>query len=337
MGTSLLSLTRSCCSVPAVVAGGALPPSRRGQQLLTLMHVCDWLPTILSAISGGGDGAPLFDSVSADIPYDGLNQWDLISGKRPDTQPVRTEIVLDHCLANFSTSGTGCNHFGVDYSIGAIIQGEWKLVKGPNGGEWTNFSNGTASSSFGGRACDDHCLFNLTADESERNDLSAAEPAVLKSMLARFEALTTSYHPPTFNPAADDVGCCAAAAARGNFLGPWNVSATPPPAPPPAPKLPLGPCIGEPGSPGWQVRNNTGGGGPAVANFPASGLDESDVEACRKRCCATSYCVSIVLHLVAKGQYKCFLNPQECEGRCAPPYARPDTLMAFVKRGPAAP
>jgi hypothetical protein len=39
-----------------------------------------------------------------------------------------------------------------------------KLVKGPNGGEWTSDSNGTHSNSFSGRACDDHCLFNLTAD-----------------------------------------------------------------------------------------------------------------------------------------------------------------------------
>lgn len=314
--------------VPAIVAGGALPSSRRGQQLSTLIHVCDWLPTILSALQGGGDLPPLVDSVSATIPYDGLNQWDLITGDRPESHPVRTEIILDHCLANFSTAGTGCNHFGVDYAVGAIIQGAWKLVKGPNGGEWTNFSNGTTSSSFGGRACDEHCLFNLTADESERHDLSAAEPAVLEGMLARFEELTTSYHPPKSNPAADDAGCCAGAAARGNFLGPWNVSGG-------APAPPLGPCIGHAGDPGWEIRNNTGGGGPAVTNFPASGLGEADVEACRRRCCATEYCVSIVLHLI-DGQYKCYLNPQECEGGCKVPYARPDTLMAFVKRGPVA-
>ena len=182
------------------------------------------------------------------------------------------------------------------------------------------------SSSFGGRACDDHCLFNLTADESEQHDLSAAEPRVLKNMLARFQELTASYHPPKANPAADDASCCAAAVARGNFLGPWNVSA--PPTPPP----PLEPCIGHAGDPGWEIRNNTGGGGPAVDVFPASGLGEADVEACRKRCCATDYCVSIVLHL-ANGQYKCYLNPQECEGGCKEPYARPETLMAFVKRG----
>jgi hypothetical protein len=315
--------------VPAIVAGGALPPGRRGQQLSTLIHVSDWLPTIISAIQVDAHGTPLADSVSATIPYDGLNQWDLITGNRPDIQPVRTEIVLDHCLANFSTAGTGCNHFGVDYAVGAIIKGEWKLVKGPNGGEWTDFSNGTASNAFGGRACDDHCLFNLTADESERYDMSVAEPAVLQSMLARFEELTTSYHPPKFNPAADDAGCCAAAAARGNFLGPWNVSATPSP---PSPPVPLGPCVGQAGSPGWEVRNKTGGGGPAVASFPASGLGEADVEACRKRCCATSYCVSVVLHELEKGQYKCFLNPQQCDGSCLAPYARPDTLMAFVKR-----
>jgi hypothetical protein len=165
--------------------------------------------------------------------------------------------------------------------------GDIKLVKGPNGGEWTNHTNGTISvcekkngrsppfltprgfaefeersfaktglgqtpgeltlkdgfsqNPFAGVACKPHCVFNLTEDESEHHDLAAARPDLLAKLLQRFAALTAEYHPPKFNPPADDAGCCAAAAANGNFLSPWTVA---PPPPPPPPLVPLGSCIG---------------------------------------------------------------------------------------------
>jgi hypothetical protein len=72
------------------------------------------------------DGAAisdLEDSVSDTIPYDGVSHWDAISSAEKAAQepPARRELVLDHCLAGFSTSGTGCNHYGVNHSVGAII------------------------------------------------------------------------------------------------------------------------------------------------------------------------------------------------------------------------
>ena len=70
--------------------------------------------------------------------------------------------------------------------------------------------------------------------------------------------------------------------------------------------------------------NNTGGGGPAFSKSPAKGLGPDDVEECRKKCCATDRCVSIVLH-----ELGCFLN--DASGTVAP-YPRKDTLMAFVNR-----
>ena len=96
-------------------------------------------------INGGVPTGPLQDDVSATIPYDGIDQWHLIAGgSLVAATPVphrRTEIVLDHCLADFSTAGTGCNHYGVNYSVGALIMGEMKLVKGPNGGEVSDIAS----------------------------------------------------------------------------------------------------------------------------------------------------------------------------------------------------
>ena len=318
--------------MPAILAGGAIPAGVHGTTTQRLFHVCDWLPTLLAAVNGGSPPPPLADAASAVIPYDGIGQWEMLTDPSANDTghsitatagAPRTEVVLDHCLEGFSAQPSGCNHYGDACAggCGALIMGDVKLVKGPNGGEWTNLTNGTTSDSFAGVACKPHCVFNLTEDESEHHDLSATRPDLLATLLRRFTALADGYHPPKFNPPADNAGCCAAAAANGNFLSPWTVA---PPPPPPPPLEPLGPCIGGPGDLGWEVRNGTGGGGPDFARFSAAGLGGGAVEACRRRCCATHYCVSIVLH--ARG---CYLN--NASGVKAP-YSRPATLMAFVKR-----
>ena len=50
--------------VPAIVAGGLLPAARRGLQYAGLIHVCDWLPTILTAVNAGDPILELKDSES---------------------------------------------------------------------------------------------------------------------------------------------------------------------------------------------------------------------------------------------------------------------------------
>jgi hypothetical protein len=331
--------------VPAIVSGGVLPSGRRNASLASLFHVADWSPTILGALGGGQPMAP--DALSPTIPIDGVDQWQHIisSGSGSSSgggdaaaaaaaaaavAPPRTEIVLDHCF--MPNDGTGCNHFGStrEGGVGALIggaggKGEMKLVAGPNGGGWSSFTNGTKCSAFKPVACGDHdCLFNLTADPGEHNDLSAdpAFAAELAALLARYNSYAGSYHPPTPNPPAEDDATCAAAAAAGGFLVPW----TSPPAPTPAP--PLGPC-----SPGCEVHNNTGGGGPCYRQLPAAGLSDADVVACRAACCAdAAHCVSFVLH-EDKGKFGCYLNA--ANGTKAP-YARPNTLLAYPNRSAAA-
>jgi hypothetical protein len=261
------------------------------------------------------------------IPIDGLDQWDVLARGAPGG---RSELVLDHCLENFSAAPTGCNHFGSSRpgGVGALVEvvggSLLKLVAGPNGGEWSSFTNTTATSPFGGVACDDYCVFNLTADPSEHNDLRAAQPGVAADLLARFAALAAEYHPPAYNPPPQDAAVCAAAAAAGNFLVPWTS---------PAPPRPLGRCVGGPGDPGWQVLNGTGGGGPGYRHFPASGLGDEALATCRAECCADEWCVSVVLHADDGGRHTCWLNA--ANGTDAP-YARADTLLGYVNRSAAA-
>ena len=205
---------------------GALPAARRGALSDALFHVCDWTPTIMSAIAAGNApwhtvAPPLTDALAATIPIDGLDQWGVIAHDAPSP---RTEIVLDHCLENFSNAPTGCNHFASNRSggVGALIIGDLKLVAGPNGGEWSSFTNTTSTKSFRGVACDDYCVFNLTDDASEHRDLRSSRPDIARVLLARFAALEAEFHPPAFNPPAEDAAACAAAAAAGNFLVPWT-------------------------------------------------------------------------------------------------------------------
>ena len=75
--------------------------------------------------------------------------------------------------------------------------------------------------------------------------------------------------------------------------------------------------------------NNTGGGGPGFAHFSAKGLSPADLEACRGRCCASPLCASVVLHEIKKGEFGCWLNPK---GGTKAPYARPQTILAYVNR-----
>jgi len=94
--------------VPTILSGGLLPAALRGTQHAALFHVSDWLPTLLHAINGGAV-APLADSLSLEIPYDGVDQFEQLMGR--NSTDARSEVVLDHCQQGFGHTQTGCNHF----------------------------------------------------------------------------------------------------------------------------------------------------------------------------------------------------------------------------------
>jgi arylsulfatase A-like enzyme len=361
--------------VPAILGGGWVPAAHRKTTRVGLFHVSDWSPTLLQVAMGGGSGASGVWGSSSDaralmlaaeraaadtpVPIDGMGQLDYLLGPPDDGETngartahassPRTEIVIDHCMAGHGNTATGCNHFLVDGSVGAIIQGRYKLVKGPNGGEWSSWCNTTKCSSFAAaNACGSTkkgafndtagCLFDLNEDPSELTDLTlngnSTHLGIFKRLLARFEALKSTYHaaPTSENPPEQDRQVCDLAQATGGFLRPWVGVPTPPPAPtppPPSPAVPLPACNGKAGDQGWSVLNNTGGGGPGFARYPASGLGADDLHACRAKCCASAYCLSVVLHRVSTDQYGCWLN--NASGTMAP-YTRKETVLAYVNR-----
>jgi arylsulfatase A-like enzyme len=374
--------------VPAILGGGWVPLIHRGTTREGLVHVSDWTPTLLQAAKMGVD---VFSSTtsssttttssaatqiirlmkraelpatSAPIPIDGMSQLDYLLGP-PDSYDAttgirtasaacpRTEIVVDHCMKGHGDTSTGCNHFQVDGDVGAIIQGRWKLVKGPNGGEWSSWSNTTKCSAFArANACGSSspkgpfndtagCLFDLISDPSEKVDLTlhgnATHMTIFNRLLARFEALKGEYHsaPTSANPPEEDDEVCHLAESTGGFLRPWHgVPTPPPPAPTPPPPTPTPPaplpvCKGKAGDPGWEVMNHTGGGGPGYVQYPADGLTDTDLDKCRTHCCSSAHCVSCVLHKISSKKYGCWLN--NVSGTVAP-HSRAGTILAYVNR-----
>lgn len=192
-------------------------------------------------------------------------------------------------------------------------------------------------------AYDPPVMYDIGSDKSERYPLdvtTAAYSALLKEVLAAVAA-----HNTTLKTVGSGVS-----GQQPTQLGtgvktnqPWGCGAPPDPEQPSG--LKLGQCVGGPGGGGWQIMNHTGGGGPGFEHFPGFDLSTASVDACRAKCCASDYCVSITMGPsaaadVSKGSHNCWLNPARCGGPvrepCKAPFPQEATLMAFVKRNSTA-
>ena len=89
--------------MPAILSGGMVPAAVRGATVSALFHICDWLPTLLHAVTG--THVQLMDAASPEIPYDGMDQWAVVI--HAAAHGARSEVVLDHCLEGFSKEPTG--------------------------------------------------------------------------------------------------------------------------------------------------------------------------------------------------------------------------------------
>lgn len=133
---------------------------------------------------GGVTDAAL--AASGPLPPDGMDMWD---GLRTGGDSPRNEVV-HNINGGFA---------------GAITVGDWKLLKGypnqagrgfdgwtkpPEANTSTTTQKGCAGSDCpcAGRPC----LFNITADPEERNDLAIAMPDVVQQLMRRYTELQRS-------------------------------------------------------------------------------------------------------------------------------------------------
>ena len=146
--------------VAGFVHSPLLPDKVRGTTLHDIVHVTDWLPTIVSATGASLDSRK-------HPPLDGIDMWDCMMGNAPCR---RSEVVL-----NIDTEcDMGCTQKkcpGSPAPKAAMRVGEMKVMA-------ECFD--TESLSFKGKVS----LFNLTSDPGEAVDLAIAQPDVAEMLLS---------------------------------------------------------------------------------------------------------------------------------------------------------
>merc|ERR1711924_258888 len=106
-------------------------------------------------------------------PTEGYDLWALISGRTDDSP--RNETVLSFIpgpeLPNPNTAGDG-----------ALLKGDWKYITGNQSlsGFWPgpDYPNSTQGLPLNAPGCLHGCLYNITADPTEHDDLPSQFPSV---------------------------------------------------------------------------------------------------------------------------------------------------------------
>ncbi|XP_068608597.1 arylsulfatase B-like [Brachionichthys hirsutus] len=154
-----------------------------------LIHISDWLPTLVS-VAGG--------SVNGTKPLDGFDVWDTISNGYPSPReellhnidPLSREPKVAQCDGEKVDDDSWVG-FGFDVSIRAAIRSaQWKLITGPKGcSTWfpRPGRNKRDSSPSAKRQLKPVMLFDIEKDPWETTDLSTMYPSVVKYLLKRLQ------------------------------------------------------------------------------------------------------------------------------------------------------
>ncbi|KAL6096553.1 arsb [Pungitius sinensis] len=203
------------------VAGPLL--KRPGTVCRELVHVSDWLPTLVGLAGGGTNGTK---------PLDGFDVWSAIS---EGFASPRLELLhnIDPLYVDVAQCpGTGrrvalAEGFGSGFNVSvhaAIRSSNWKLLTGyPGCPVWFprpgHNGSGPGSDPLPGPGPDPLkpvMLYDVEKDPEERNELSAAFPAVVEYLLRRLQKHQSAASPVDFP--ADDPRCDPGPAGA---WGPW--------------------------------------------------------------------------------------------------------------------
>eukprot|EP00040_Diaphanoeca_grandis_P004139 m.27212 g.27212 ORF g.27212 m.27212 type:complete len:483 (-) comp15705_c0_seq1:126-1574(-) len=214
--------------VNALLSGGLIPASRRNSSWDGMMHVADILPTFVGlagvsipttavdGISGMWDAITgttmLLSSPRHEIAHLITNEWEVKNSNGAPCNSCASNKTLPgpHAIAKPGVNCAAANPFVNETEWGnsfrgcggALLVGHVKLLVGYPGDtrlfgppEVTAGSGHEGAPNMNGLGtfpCQDHCLFNTTADPAETIDLSS-DPAffgVLQDMLTRYAALS---------------------------------------------------------------------------------------------------------------------------------------------------
>ena len=159
-------------NVVAMLGGGWIPASARGSQYKGLVHAVDLAPTLLRAVG-------LDPNVATTAPaMDGVQQWDaMVAGVHSPADGPRTMVPIN-------VEGNGSSNT-------AIRVGDLKMIVKPDIRYDGWYPPLPAAHIPANTSCGAVCLFNLTADPTERNDLASELPEAVKILKGQLEAIVT--------------------------------------------------------------------------------------------------------------------------------------------------
>jgi len=166
-----------------------------------MIHVTDWVPTLVSAAGGKADESKRLD---------GVDQWSSLVNQ---TESPRTEFIYNIDPKKDEGSGEG--------PVGAIRVGRYKLVKGhpgyPDG--WIPAPRHRVPrrlfNSTDRRKTRKPYLFDLDADPYEKSDIARLFPDIVKDLERRLAGYLTTMVP-VDDPPTDPAG------EPNNFNGAWG-------------------------------------------------------------------------------------------------------------------
>lgn len=239
----------------AIIASPLLPQELQGTRSSTMLHISDWYVTFcrLAGLTDCSDGL-------TSAPLDGVDAWQLLlsgESQRPASTwsgsggPRAGEIMISTTRGN---SGGGVLLSGEMKLLVGLSPTQTLLdiisQKAPGTAvtstcisdgwspQYPGMNRGapqrprpkevhSASLSVVGSFCTPcwprPCLFNLTADLSEENDLSSSHLDILEAMVTRFHELDKAMdvpNGPVFSKS--ESAFCSAIDSFGGFVGPWE-------------------------------------------------------------------------------------------------------------------
>ncbi|XP_033124000.1 arylsulfatase B-like isoform X2 [Anneissia japonica] len=170
----------------------------KGTVSYELIHVSDWLPTLVEGIAGW--------TTEGTLPLDGINQWETIRDGRSSN---RIELLHNiDPLEVLTEGGESWSNSPFDVRIKAAIRlGNYKLLTGDNGEAGWYAPPGAGLETEQGDVGDIVRLYNIKRDPEERNNLASKYRILVRCMLKKlaryYEESVEPFDGPNFPEEAD--------------------------------------------------------------------------------------------------------------------------------------
>jgi arylsulfatase B len=214
------------CRVNAFVSGGYLPQTVRGTTSSALIHIADYFKTMCLVAGLSEEECERDDKAAGAVPplppIDSHSFLPVLMGT--GTLSLRTEVPVSRDVLLTTPAAAGAGTPGGPW---------WKVMRGSVNGAGRGapvFPNSTSPDPMTPSLnCTHGCLFDVWDDETETNDVAAAHPALVASMLARLDVLAKSFYSNSdvgadVCPGKEEPNCACWAAEHvwGGFLGPYQ-------------------------------------------------------------------------------------------------------------------